>query len=443
VRLHERLALDARLPQRFRGRDGAEALVREVPLRVAVTGVDHAFDLVRMVHEALARRGRRVFSRAGLRHDEAAHGPRRPAADTRLLWQAKKAWPMDALLLESPADGADGLAFHRNVAQAQIVLLTGLAQDPRHGAHEPDAARARAVAAALPEKATLVSGERDPGLRAALREGVREAGGFLVDAAPRSAKAPPGLEAITVLDRFLRIRVGEGLSPAEKVRLLARLQRRLQWSPSALAGVRWHDGTGLGPTGLRSTLDHLLSRWPVRSHLLAYFGDGKGDDAARFEPVLDRALADGAIAHAYVAGRGSKGLARSLGNHHGVTFIQPKPSALPGLLRMLRSECHAGAVVTAGDGGAPWMRDLTSALRLPGLRRGAWAPFGAHASDLPTPIAPWRPPTAAPGYGRRSSASVFGDLEAAAAKPAPAKGWQAPSPPSAPAAGASPPGQPG
>lgn len=442
MRLHERLALDARLPQRFRGREGAEALVGEVPLRVAVTGVDHTFELVRMAHEALARRGRRVFSRAGLRHDEAAHGPRRAAADTRLLWQVKQAWPVDTLVLESPADGADGLAFHTNVLQAQMVLLTSLAQDPSHGRHAPDADRARAVAAALPEKATLVSGERDPSLRAALREGVAKAGGFLVDAAPRAAKSPPGLEAITVLDRFLRIRVGEGLSTAEKVRLLARLERRLQWSPSALAGVRWHDGTALRPVALRSTLDHLHARWPARTHLVAYFGDGKADEAARFQPVLDRALADGALAHAYVAGRGSKGLARSLGNHHAVTFVGPKPAALPGLLRILRSECHAGSILTAGDGGAAWMRDLSSALRLPGLRRGTWAPFGAHASDLPTPVAPWRPPSAAPGYGRRSSASVFGDLEVEAVKPAvPKVAWRETQAVQAPAA--SPSGRPG
>lgn len=407
-----------RLPKRYRGREGAARMVGEVPLRCTVLGVDGAFELTRMAHDALVARRRAVFAQAGLA-SAAAHGPpiglglrlrrRRNGSGTgRLMRQLRGEWPVDAIVLEAPAVGAEGLRFNEDVAQAQTVLLTGIARDPDHGAIAPDPGRARAVAQALPPRTTLVSGESDPALKAALRDAVADAGAFYLDAAPRGPNAPPGLELITVLDRFLRIRVGEGLTPAEKVRLLSRMERRLQWSPSALAGVRWHDGTSVAPAFLRSALDHLLHRWPARVHLVAYFGADKAQDAQRLVPVLDRAFADGAVARAYVAGAGSRPLVRALGSSHPVSVFGATTASLPGLVRILRSESHAGAIVTAGEGGAPWMRAAVDRLRLPGLPRGAWAPFGAPASDLPAPIAV-KPPVAAPGIGRRARANILGD----------------------------------
>lgn len=419
-----------RLPERYRGRDGAALLVGDLPLRATVTGVDGTFELTRMVHEALAARRRRVFAQAGL-PDEPPRGRRVRREQARLLRQVQRAWPLDALVLECPAVGEAGLEFNRDLARAQTVLLTGIARDPQHGAVDPDPTRAAAVAASLPQRSTLVSGESDPRMRQALRSAVRDAGAFLIDAAPRVDHAPPGLELVTVLDRFLRIRVGGGLTSAEKVRLLARMERRLQWSPSALPGVRWHDGTSLAPTHLRAVLDHLMRRWPARLHLVAYFGDGKHADAERFVPVLARAFSDGVVAHAYVAGPGSRPVVRALSSTHAVSVFGPRPSSLPALVRVLRSECHSGAVVAAGDAGAPWMRAALDRLRLPGLPRGAWAPIGAHASDLPAAIAPARPPrpaAPAPGIGRRSRAHVLGDPDPALLPHPPRRpqGWVAP-----------------
>lgn len=429
------------LPDRYRGRDGLTTMVADIPLRCAITGVDGTFELTRMVHEALAARRRRVFAQAGLDGDDQRPVPRRARTgrldrhEARLLRQVAKGWPVDALVLESPAVGPAGLRFNQDVAQAQAVLLTGLARDPGHGAPDPDPTRAVAVAASLPPRATLVSGEADPRLKEALRDAVRERDAFFLDAAPRVADAPPGLELITVLDRFLRIRTGDGLGPAEKVRLLSRMQRRLQWSPSALPGVRWHDATALAPTALRATMDHLLRRWPARLHLVAYFGDGKARDAERLVPVLDRAFSDGLLAHAYVAGPGSRPLVRGLSSVHPVSVFGPKLSSLPTVLRILRTDCHSGALLAAGDAGAPWMRALLDKLRRPGLPRGAWAPFGATASDLPTVIAvqPARPARPAPGFVRRSKANILGDPDPALAPATPRdrlsqRGWQAPPP---------------
>src|SRR5688572_31216190 len=111
-----------------RGREALAAHVRSVPLRATVTGVDGTFELTRMVHEALAARRRRVFAQGGFDEEHPRAKRRlRLQGPRRLLRQVAKAGPIDALVLEAPEVGEAGLEFNQDVAQAQAVLLTGIA----------------------------------------------------------------------------------------------------------------------------------------------------------------------------------------------------------------------------------------------------------------------------------------------------------------------------
>jgi hypothetical protein len=435
--------LDRRLPAGLRGRDGLPHLFRGLRLRVSIAGSSSTFALARAAHAVL--RARRMRTLAKVATTAAPRGPsamaaylalpalhptflveplRRRAFDEALVADLKRAWPVEALVACSGGTGRALRDFNRWV-QATHVLVPGVGREPVDGSVRPDMAKARAtrVARSVPEGATLVSGERDVDLRRVLRREAERAGARFVDAAPRDAAAMPGLEVPTVLDGFLRSALGVGLSAAERVQAMARLQRRLRWQPSALAGLRWFDGSGLpNAASLRAALDHLgrAGPGPVRATAVVYVQPEHRREAAWLAPVLLQALQDGVLSHVCLAGARATVLAEEL-RHVPSTLFLDRRGTVDAVARTLAREGPGGGVVTLGDAAGPWPRMLAARLRREDAPPGVWVPPPdvADAPDAPVDLAiPQATVLRAPSMGRRPIVNVLGDLDPDLVRPA-------------------------
>lgn len=426
--------LDRRLPPELRGAQGFPALVKGIRLRVSIAGTCSTFALARATHAAL--RGRRLRALAKVATPARARAPSLPAAylalpmkpatfllgevrrkafDEALVADLKRAWPLEALVVASGARGRSLREFNRMV-QATHVLVPGVARDPVDGSLRPDEARSRAVSIArsVPEGAALVSGERDLTLRKVLRQQAERAGATFVDAAPHRTEATtPGLEVPTIIDALLRSTIGRGLSPAERVQAMARLQRRLRWQPAALRGLRWFDGTALpNAPSLRAVLDHLGQSGPARVHAVVYVHRDHAREAAWLGPVLRQALEDGALAHCCLVGAGATTLAEEL-RHVSSSLLLDRRSTVDSVTRNLAREGPGTAIVTLGDTAGTWPKTFASRLQLPDLAPGAWVPLpdlAPPAADAGLAIAP-APVMRVPSLGRRPVVNILGDLD--------------------------------
>ena len=416
--------LDRKLPPEMRGREGFAAFVAGIRLRVSIAGSGGTFALTRAAHAAL--RGRRVRAVAKVATAPAASRGRsllrreirRRTFDEALVADLKRAYPVEALVAASGDTGRRLRDFNAMV-QATHVLVPGVARDPVDGSLRPDRARAAAVAASVPPGAVLVSGERDRLMRKVLREGAERVGARFVDAAPRDEAGMPGLEVHTVLDGFLRSAGGAGLSAAERVQAMARLQRRLRWRPSAIAGLRWFDGNGLpNAPSLRAALDHLGHVELARAHAVVYVHADQQRDSAWLGPVLRQALEDGALAHVSLIGAGATVLAEEL-RHLPSTLFLDRRATVDSVVRTLAREPD-GAVVTLGAAASPWSRMLQARLRRDDLQAGAWLPpaeamRAGFVEEAPIAQAAL---LRAPSMGRRPVVNILGDLDRELGHPA-------------------------
>jgi hypothetical protein len=431
VRRKDGGADNPRLPSGLRGRDAVAQLVRGVRIRAAVTGTGGTFALTRLAMQALRARGVRAVAKAGAAPDEdegtAALVRRelaRRAFEDSIASDLRRAWPVEALVVAGgdlvPQAARD---FHARFLQATHVLVPSLARDPADGSHRPDPERAVACVRSVPEGAFLVSGERDPGLRRVLREESLEAGVKFVDAAPRDKPGLPGVEAATVLDRFLRLALWPGLTAGERVHVMARLQRGVRWGPSALPEVRWFDAAGLRrPPALRAALDHLARQ--ERRRVLAVAHVAADPEEARWlAPLLRQALQDNVLSHAYLAGPGAALLASDL-HDLPATFFHGK-APVHDVVRTLRREGHGAALVRLGDRGSAWARALEAKLRPADAPAGAWSPVADEEPEVETrPFAyvfpQANPAVCAPRMGHRPKVNILGDPDVPRPEPKPA-----------------------
>jgi hypothetical protein len=380
-----------------RERDGADAyarLVQGIGVRVSVVGTRGKGTLARMAAAALRRRGLAVHcnaaepgaaAEAGASADAGAGGwlPRRPR------WQAeaeavRAAGPVQALVLSNPgATAAARRSFHARVLRPHYVLLTNVRRDV-HGLR-PAArdALARDWVRSVTPGATLVSGEGSPALRAVLRRECDRRQVQFVEAAPLRSDVP-GLEAVAVLDAFLRHRFQAGLDAAEHDALRRDLESRFRWAPSALPGVRWFDGSGIDdPDSARLVLNHLQAARRQPATLVAHLRRDSPGLARALVPLLQELLPAADTRQAFLSGFWAQAVADRLPDWRSQVHVVPATAVgAARLVRRLSFESQGGAVLLLWDDRSQWPRDLAAALDKgagPQVQRAAREPAAAPA----------------------------------------------------------------
>lgn len=367
----ERAAAEARLPPRYRGHAGYRRLLGDVRLRISVSGVRGKSGLVRNTDQALRARGWSVYAKETgtdpiSYKDGVGHAILRDPAKKALLeetvWEVKKYWPMDALVLENQAiTPYTTRIFNQVFCRAQYVLITNVRLD-HQGTLGRDRERiARALAQSAPRKSVIVSGERDPRLKRVMEREARENETRFVDAAPREA-ALPGVECVAVLDAVLQQALGRGLTGEEWIRNHRDLRRRFQWSPSRLPDIVWFHGAEINDVdSTRLVVDHLLRIRRTPINFVAYFRSDRPDRTASFVPFLREAFEQGIAASAYVAGHAARSVARRLFPWP-VRVVPDRVDAAAPLLERIAQECRGQAVMTIANAVPPWPRAVAAGL---------------------------------------------------------------------------------
>ncbi|MHB1262541.1 MAG: hypothetical protein ACYC2H_12595 [Thermoplasmatota archaeon] len=394
---------DSTLPAALRGPDGFVRLIQGIGLRISVIGTRGKSTLATMATAALKRRGLAVHSNAPAPPSD----PEPSSLATRVLGWAglesgagddftatrdaiRKDWPVAALVLRNPAEQAAAQRkFHAQVALPHYVLLTNVRRDAHGPLKGGPASAARALARTVTPGATLVSGESDPALKAALRRECERLGVPFVDAAPARLDVP-GAEAVSVLDALLVHRFGSGLQAPEEDLLRRELEARFRWASSTIPGVRFFDAGPIHDVdSTQIALNHLqaLRRHPVT--FVAYFRRDRPGRTRSFAPFLADLLNAPDTRQVFLAGPGSRGVAEGLRRWESQVHVVPDDLAsVPRLVRRLQFECQGGAIVTLANGGPEWPRALVAALQ----KGTPTAPMMRPARPEPTPqsLAPKR-----------------------------------------------------
>lgn len=368
----ERRAIENDLPKKYRGRVNYKSLLDTIDHRIAVTGVRGKSGLVRLTARELERRGLSTYAKVtGDRpvsiKDGVEHAIDRSEARDVLLdetmWEVKRHWPVDAIVLENQAIGNYTMrVFNEVFARPHFVLLTNVRRD-HVGRLGPNKVRiARAFAQSVPADTVLISGTRNPHVREVLNEHLEAKGATFVDASPPD-KAAPAMENITILDELLRRIDGDGLGPRRRQHLQDRLDQRFTWWRSRLPDVRWFHAAPVNDIdSTRMVLDYLQSKDPRPVSLVVYLRRDRPGRTSTFVDFLRERFDHGDVVRAYVAGERSRTVARNLKGYQ-VQDVGDEIERIPGIVRTIGMECRGGAVMTVGNGVPPWPRVFAHSMR--------------------------------------------------------------------------------
>lgn len=408
-------------------REAYARLLQAVGVRVSVVGTRGRGSLARMAAAALRRRGLSVHSNVGTAGSAPAESQAGMAGwfgrstgwedEAKAVGEALAAGPVQALVLRNPATTAAAQrAFHEKALRPHYVLLPNVRRDVRGLRPASRDALARDWVRSVTPGATLVSGEGSPAVRAAIRRECERRQVQLVEAIPLRNDVP-GLEAVSVLDAFLRHRFQAGLDPAEHDALRKELEQRFRWAPSALPGVRWFDGSGIDdPDSARLVLNHLQSarRQPVT--LVAHLRRDHPGLARALVPLLEEFLAAPDLRQVFLSGPWAQAVADRLPDWRSQVHVVPATSAgATRLVRRLAFESQGGAVFLLWDDRSEWPRDLAASLQKGVSASPAQRP--ARTDAVPKRIA--RPIVAAARDVVVADLSPFAPVRAAPAAPAP------------------------
>lgn len=368
----ERRTIDRSLPSQYRGRLNYASLLDTVDHRVTVTGVRGKSSLVRLTADQLQARGLSTYAKVtGDRpvsiKDGVEHLIERAEEGSVLLdetmWEVKRHWPFDAMVLENQAIGPYTMRVFNDVfAEAHFVLLTNVRRDHvgRLGAKKPRIARA--FAQSVPSDAVLISGERNRHIREILQEHAADRGAFFVDASPAD-DATPAAENLTILDALLRRIDGRGLPASTRQKLRRSLDRRFSWWRSRLPDVRWFHGAPVNDVdSTRTVLDYLQSKDPRPVSLVVYLRRDRPGRTRTFVDFLQERFDHGDVVRAYVAGDRAGTVTRHLRDYQ-VEAVGDDIERIPDLIRTIGLECRGGAVMTVGNGVPPWPRVFAHCMR--------------------------------------------------------------------------------
>lgn len=383
----EKRAIERALPRRYRSKKGYGRLLGDLTLRVSVSGTRGKSRLTRMVAESLMERGLSVYAKeTGTRPiswkdgavREIQRDPRKSAVLNETYWEVKRHAPMDAIVLENQGITPYTMrTFHRIYCRPQYLLVTNVRRD-----HLADLARTRNRMAkefvrSVPKGTTVVSGERDPEIKAIMeREAVR-AGIRFLDASPPEEMVP-GLETVTITDTLLRDWMQWGLTHDEHLDYRRGLEARFQWQDSTVPGVKWFHGAEINDVdSTQSVLDYLIRNEPRPVTFVAYLRRDRVDRTATFIPFLREQLRSDVASQVIVVGHRARGVRRRLRHWKGrVHVFADDEATVPTVLRHVAETCRDEAVMTIMNAVPPWPSRFAQAMEDDGTEFQAAAPRG-------------------------------------------------------------------
>ncbi len=371
------VSVERSLPQQYKGRTGYTRLLRDIPLRISVSGTRGKTSLTALCEEELRARGYQTFAKqTGLDptsiKDGARFPIRRPRSEGAMfdenIWEVKRWWQggIDALVLENQAISAYTMrVFNHRFCRPHYLLVTNVRRDHIESLGDSMTAHAAAFGRSALRETTLISGEANENLAYTMRRECESVGARFVDAAPsRTEVHPPGYEAITVLDALLRLATRSGLETERRDTERARLARHFKWRTSSLPEVLWFSGAAVNDVDSTRT----VYRWLQRSQSLpttfvAYLRPDRRGRTASFVSFFVEGFAEGWCHGLYLAGAGSDLVASRLRRwSERVRVFDDDVSEIPGLTRHLAEECRGGAVMTVANAVPPFPRAVEAAL---------------------------------------------------------------------------------
>lgn len=357
-------------------------MLQRIPLRVSITGIRGKSSLVRLTQDALLDRGFSVYAKETgsqpVSYKDGTPHPierdqRKRAVLEETIWEVKRYWPVDALVLENQAITPYTMrVFNEQYAQAQYVLLTNIRRD-----HQADLGRsprrmAQNFAKSIPEGSVLISGEPKAELQRVMAKEARSRGAQFIDASPHGDYVP-GLESMSVLAAFLEHAVQMPLTNGERLRLHHRRVSRLRWEPSSLPEVTWfHAAEANDVDSTWEIVQHLVRQDPRPINFVAYFRKDRTDRTQSFVGFLEDAFDRGIARRAYISGHGATTVARRL-RPHAAIVVPDDPDRVSEFVSRLGHECRNEHVVTVGNAVPPWPRALATHLSAhPAIQTGEY-----------------------------------------------------------------------
>ncbi|MGQ3330374.1 capsule biosynthesis protein CapB [Halorubrum sp. FL23] len=201
--------------------------VGQTPYRVAVTGVRGKSTVVRWLNEALVDRGYETYAKVTGDHPVSYHNlddtPIERDGVTRLYENAREFreyHPVDAAVVENQGIREYTTRLANELFDPQVVILLNVRRDHQSTLGEDLGAIARVFTRAMPEDATVISGDRNDAINAYLRREFAKTGNDFRVAAPDTDAESPfadvlGARSAFVVDETLRALGMEPLSASQ------------------------------------------------------------------------------------------------------------------------------------------------------------------------------------------------------------------------------------
>lgn len=388
----DKKSIEERLPAEFRGRSGYRHLLESVDLRISVSGTRGKSKLTLMTASAYRQLGHSVYAKVtgtvpmSYKDGETHPIERDPDQGVRLdetLWEVKRHWPMDVLVLENQAVSPYTMrVFNQTFCRPDYLIITNVRRDHVGEVGDDLKGIAEAYARSAPRESTVLLGEPDPEIFEVVEDELERREVAYVDASPGDDDAAiPAFELVTCLDTLLTSTIGRGFGREQMDRFRQALDDRWSWSPSSLPGVRWFDGFSINDVdSTRAVLHRLLEKESVPVTLVAYFRQDRVGRTASFVSLLEDLFEAGVAKQAYLAGHRADAVAHRLVRHP-VEVVPEDPDAVQDLANRLAAECDGEAVMTVGNAVAPWPKTVVQA-----LAGGEPGPFGGPYLPQPDKV---------------------------------------------------------
>ncbi len=376
----DRLAIEDSLPRRYRGTGrGFRRLVRDIPLRIAVTGTRGKTSTTLAIEKHLRQRGHDTMAKVTgttpyvVRNGEPVPTPRYgPVMLDETMWEIKRHAPCGAAIIENQAIAEYGMRIVHQALRPHVIVITNVRRDHQDQVGREPQRIARAFGRSVRKGATVLCGEQDPTLAAIVQEEVQRRKAHYVQVDEHLGD-PPGMVNHRIVHQLLERVHGTGLPDRVLDATRTALQRTNQFHPGPVPAFDASEVNDVDST--HKILRH-ISPDPMPMVWVLYLrGDRRERSHAFLQFMRDR-IEEGYVHDIHLAGRHAQLFAKRLGFPARIHRRSPRH-----VEAVAQEVMRSGLpVMMAANGADPWPRRLANLL-------GASTRTRAGACPVPTPAA--------------------------------------------------------